>query len=84
MTFDELKYAFNTRELQEKQVHLESGISEGLTTNEKTNKKKKLGKPKNKTKIFKCFHCYKEILKKIALKKETNPKIQETKVEIQL
>ena len=60
LTLDEVKSTLNIRGLQEKQTHLEKGISEGLTAKFKTVKKKKQGKQKNKNKDLKCFQCHKE------------------------
>lgn len=60
LTLHEVKFVLNTREIQEKQVHLEGGTSEVLTAKGKTDKKKKLGKQKNKTKNLKCFQCHKK------------------------
>ncbi|KAH9660266.1 hypothetical protein KPL70_024153 [Citrus sinensis] len=76
LTLDEVKSTLNTRGLQEKQTHLEKGISEGLTAKFKTNKKKKKqGKQKNKNKDLKCFQCHKEgHFKKDCPEKQRKPK----------
>ena len=60
LTLDEVKSALNTRELQEKQTHLEKSMSERLTAKFKTDKKNKQGNQKNKNKNLKCFQCHKE------------------------